>query len=327
MRDRGLTSRRVLIGIGYEGGTGRLRDIFQGKQLPTPETLRAICDLTGAPYLEAVAQYGYYREFIAILDRLVRLGEQWLEEDDARAGTLGPSHKPAPRLESLRDTGVRYWKGQPITRDTLEDATFLNRYFVGSSDEGEHEVLRVEYEPIEYNPGATATLALNPTTAVKQEVIVAPASHVSTALPKPIALAIMLAILTFPRRGDVYKDEALDYRQELYAPADVIVTLAEQHSTSRTVGRPKLPHPLLRRSQEALGDRVLPFEVRRMVAAEPAVAWAHELCRPFTDYAQSATFDEFGEAGSSSSTRTRYVDMPQRFKAELPSIETLTTYT
>lgn len=320
--DRGLTSRQVLVGIRYEGGTGRLRAIFKGEQLPTPDTLRSICDITGAPYLEAVAQYGYYREFIALLDRLVCLGEQWLEDDDARGGTLGSDGKPPSRLQSLLYTGVLHWNGRPLMNTSTPPSMFLGRYTVASWDEPEHAVERHTYPPIDVIPGSTTTLVLNP--SIKRETLLAPPQRHVAVLPKPIALAIMFAILTFQRRGDVYKDEALDYRQRLYAPADALVTLAEQHSASRTVGRPKLPHPLLRRTQEALSDRILSFEERRVVAAESAVSWARDLCRPFTAFAQFAAFEELGEAGSSVSTATLYRVSPQLYRTQFPALESLT---
>ncbi len=325
-RSTGLSKRAVLVGIEYEGGTNRLNDYFNGKRPPKPKTLRKLCKTLGASYVEAVARYGYYREFMAFLDSLVWLGEQWLEEDNARGGTLRPDKKPASRLQSLRDLGLIYWKGQPITRDILRDETFLNRYFVGVWNEPEHEVIQVQYAPIEFKPGATVTLALDPSAAVKQEIVVAPASSTPTALPKPIALAIMLAVLVFPRRGDLYEDEAPDYQRRLYLASGAMIEEADDCRSQTRTGRPKLPNPLLRRTLEALDDTTRYFDARRVVAAEHIMAWADQLCNPFTHYARLAAFRHWSEAGSRVSTVTGYGQMPQRRKAELPSIEALTTY-
>src|ERR1700688_2283186 len=351
-RSSGLSKRSVLAAIEYEGGTNRLNSYFSGARPPRPKTLRGLCKILGLSYVEAVARYGYHREFISFLGDLVWLGEQWLEEDDSRGGTLGRDGKPASRLRSLRDTGVLHWIGQPTVTDgktvshvqlcydsegapwkaepldPLQAARFLSRYVVGSWEEAEHQVLRVEFPPIEFKEGATVSLVLDPSKSIKQEIVVVPAAESAPiVLPQPVALAIMLAVLIFPRRGDLYKDEAPEYPLNLYASADALLEEAEQRRADTvTVGRQRHLHPLLKRALEALGDGMLSFDARRVVAAEHAIAWAQALCTPFTDYAQLAAFELLGEVGSSVSTRTASSDMPQRRKAKLPPIETLTTY-
>ena len=84
----GISKRALLAAIGYVGGTNRLKSYYRGEILPTPETLRAICDAVKASYVEVADRFGYYREIIRILDDLVWLGAQWLDEDEARGGPL-----------------------------------------------------------------------------------------------------------------------------------------------------------------------------------------------------------------------------------------------
>ncbi len=164
------SKREVLAAIEYEGGTNRFTDHLKGITLPSRQTLRRYCEAFDASYLEAVAHFGYYREFINALDDLVWLGEHSLEEADARGGTSRAGGTTASRLQSLRDMGVIRWKDEPITwgqpipwsgKPGFNPSTsdkFSRRYVTASWRELEHQVVRVSYPAIEIQPGGTTTL-------------------------------------------------------------------------------------------------------------------------------------------------------------------------
>lgn len=320
IHDARLTKRAVLTHLGYVGGTNRLNSWVDGKRRPTTKTLRRICEKTGIPYLEAVRQFGYYREYIKALDDLVSLGELWLDEDDAYGMPDADS-----RVASLHFGGLLYWRGALLDEATLQNAEFLTRYTVGSYSEQERQVERVELTPIEAVPGQTTQLAINPSNIARRSTVIAPAETVRTVAPKPIALAVTLAALLFPRRGEVYKDETLPYLQALLPRCDsMIEEAARARVESRKVGRPKSLHPLLERTLDVLTDANVDFLHRRIIAAEYVVSWADSLCVPFTEYVRLAGFAYWGEAGSSISTVTPYVFRPQDRLAELPAAENVT---
>ena len=107
-------------------------------------------------------------------------------------------------------------------------------------------------------------------------------------VPRPMALAILIAVVGFPRRGDIYKSGADRYAADIFAASTNLIELAEQ-----TVGSYKLP-PLLQRAEDALKDKALPFELRRVVAAEYTVKWADTECEFYTHIARLAALEFFG---------------------------------
>jgi hypothetical protein len=353
-----------LAELGITTSSNRLKSYFTGERLLEPATLEAICEAAGLSYVEAVDRFGYYREIVRLFDDLVWLGAQWLEEDDARGGSLGPLGEEAPRLDSLRNTGVLYWKNEPITwgrqmprsdkpgLDPSNVPEFTNRYIVGSWRELEHRNVSVELPRIEAVPGETFSLTVPGTLdrvdqSLKQESLIVPEHIVLVVLPKPIGIAILLATLAFPRRGDGYKEDALEYRFDLGKAANGLVREAKRlRAELRAVGRPRNLHPLLQRTCDALDDGRIPFNYRRAVAAEYVVMWADAICDRFTHYARLAGFDFWGEAGGHSWTTTvvtqynargmaREVEMPRPSVfamlpktrlADLPEIDVLTTH-
>jgi transcriptional regulator with XRE-family HTH domain len=330
-RARGLSKSALgaALGVGYvaDGGSSSVNRYLERGAVPKPETMRHLNEALRIPWLEVVARAGYYRELVRIFDDLVWLGDKWLEEDDARGGTLSRDGSKASRLLSLRDAGVVYWNGNPITANLLKSPAFLNRYCVGSWRVPEREVGRVEYPWIEQE-GSTGVLVPDMSQPpIRYETFVEPPRSVPTALPKPIALAIMLIILILPRRGDVYKKEALEYAQALYPSTDAMIgEAAARRAESKTVGRPKRLHSFLQRTSEVLGDPELAFDARRFTAAEHTAAWASAICRPFTDYARLAALRRPAEAGAPLSSLPAFIGLPAHYSAELPPIEALTTY-
>jgi hypothetical protein len=362
----GLTKTELLNRLADEGITSssnRLNSYFTGKRLPEPSTLEAICEAAQLSYIEAVDRFGYYREIVTLFDDLVWLGARWLEEDDARGGTLGPLGEEPTRLDSLRNAGVICWKGEPIMwggqlrwRDKPGDPRsipeFRNRYIVGSWCELEHRSVSVKFPPIEVVPGSTFSSTFPGTLdrvdpSLNQESLIVPDHTVLVVLPKPIGIALLLATLAFPLRGDGYKEGSPEYRFDLGNAADGLVREARALRTEvRAVGRPKNLHPLLQRACDALDDRSIPFNYRRPTAAEYVVIWASAICGRFTHYARLAAFDFWGEPSGHSWTTTvvtqygplgtarqvrmprpsAFAMMPQAKLAELPEIEPLTTY-
>ena len=340
----GVSKRSVLAAMGYVGGTNRLNSYYRGERLPSTGTLLAICGAIKASYVEVVDRFGYYHEIIKILDDLVWLGARWLEEDEARGEPLVSIRGEITRLDSLRGTGVLYWKNEPITwgqpipwsdkpgLDPRNVPEFMNRYFIGSWLQLEHQAVRVTLAPIEFVPGGTfstsAALTLDRVDpSLERETVVVPEHRTFTIVPKPIGLAILLGVLAFPRRGDVYKEGARQYRESLGREAHNLVSAAKtRRSEVKTPGRPRKLHTYLQRACDILDDSRLAFDYTRPMAGEYVLAWADSICRPFTHYARLAAFEFWGEAGSEVSGVTSFTQMPQLRKAELPEFETLTTY-
>jgi len=340
----GVSKRSVLAAMGYVGGTNRLNSYYRGDRLPSTGTLLAICGAIHASYVEVVDRFGYYHEIIKILDDLVWLGARWLEEDEARGESLGSPGAEISRVDSLRGTGVLYWKDEPITwgqpipwsdkpgLDPRNVPEFMNRYFIGSYLQLEHRAVRVKLAPIEFVPGGTfstsAPLTLDRVDpSLERETVVVPEHTWVTVVPKAIGLAILLGVLAFPRRGDVYKEGARQYRESLGREAHNLVSVAKtRRAEVKAPGRPRKLHTYLQRACDILDDSRLAFDYTRPMAGEYLLAWADSICRPFTHYARLAAFEFWGEAGSEVSGVTSFTQMPQLRKAELPEIETLTTY-
>jgi hypothetical protein len=311
----------VLAAMGYVGGTNRLNSYYRGERLPKPGTLRAICGAANLSYVEIVARFGYYREIIRIFDDLVWLGECWMQEDGAFGrATIRLDGVKASCVDSIHSNGVLYWKGQPITWgrpspllatpgcDPREDPLFSKRYCIGLWE-----------DQMPSMPRGTPKIVRDAMRDSKSSTII---------VPKPIGVSIFLAALAFPRRGDIYKDGARQYREELGRESHgLAITAKTRRSETRVAGRPKRLHTLLQRASDVLDDPHLPFDLKRPMAGEYVVAWIDRICQPFTHYARLAAFELWGEAGSEMSNVTPFMQMPRLRKAELPEIATLTTYT
>ncbi len=330
-RTRGLSKSALgtALGSGYvaDGGSSSVNRYLEKGAIPRPETMRRLNEPLRIPWLEVVARAGYYRELVRIFDNLVWLGERWLEEDDARGGTLNRDGSKATRLLSLRDTGVLHWHGKPLTGNLLKNPEFLNRYCVGWCHAPQREIERVEYPWVEQEGSNGVLVPDMSQPPIKREKVLEPRRSSPVMLPKPIALVIALIVLIFPRRGDVYKEEALAYARALYPATDAMIREAElRRAESKAVGRPKRLHSFLQGVSDVLGDPELAFDARRFIAAEHAAVWALAICRPFTDYVRLAALRRPAEAGAPLSSLPAFIGLPAHYSAELPPIETLTTY-
>jgi hypothetical protein len=325
----GLSKRSLLAAIRYEGGTNRLNSWFRGDPLASPETLAKICPPLKLSYLETIDRFGYYRELLRIFDALVQLGDRWLDEDQA----FGQLLRPGPDPKTLRDSGVVYWHDRVITWDyemagvepfcPCDDPAFVKRYTIGEWCERTPQL-----------PRSMPRIVGNAVHATRSAAVV---------VPKPTAVAILLAVLAFSRRGDSQRQGADEYRIQLARAADALVKASRKSRTR--AGRPRYRHSLLQRAMDTLDDSSIPFNSRRPIAAEYIIAWAESICEPYTRFARLAAFDFWGEAGARTPTKSArldavpgettavtitppsiYPEMPQLFEATLPEIEPLTTY-
>ena len=347
VRQSGKSDSEIVALMDLDRGPDRLRNYYRGEHLPTPNTMRAICDAAGLSYVEAVDRFGYYREIVTIFDDLVWLGARWLEEDDARGGTLAQNGERASHLDSLRDTGVIYWDGKPISADVLESRKFLNRYCFGVWHMPEREVEHVEYPWVEQEGSSGILVPDMSQPPISRKKYVEPPRLVRTFVPKPIAVAILLATLAFPLRGDGYKEGTPKYRYDLGKAADGLVREARRlRMELRAVGRPKASIRCYSALATPSTIRRIPFNYRRPVAAEYFIIWADAICDRFTHYARLAAFDFWGEAGGHSWTiavvpqytafgtasavamprPSPFAMLPQARLADLPEINVFTTY-
>lgn len=259
-----------------------------------PLTLRRICRDIGVAWTEAYANAGYYGEILGALARLARLARIWAEED--HADPLPPSTHGVLRI------------GDTLAIEAIAEERLRKRYTIGCWEEAPSEPPpESDYEGMP--PEIAAILKSTDEHRSKHP------TTVSVIVPKPLAVAILIAVAGFPRRGDIYKSGADSYAANLFANTVDLVNLAEF----------TVPHefhlpPLLQKADNALKDRDLPFTLRRIIAAEYTVRWADEQCNMYTHIARLATHDYFGVAGSSIDNLTPEYQLPQIRRAVLPDL-------
>jgi len=272
--------------------TQQLNKFLRGEALPMPKTLKALCKHTGTSWPAAFALAGYYAELVYALGALARLARQWRADD---------ATYPTDDAE-FRSTGVLK-VGDKIIIEALNGPRIAARYHMGCYRERPHEI-DVDSAIPEVAAKIYRQEAANP-------------QPVCCVVPKPLAIALMIATVGFPRRGDIYKDGASVYAANLLESAQAII----DHAIASV--RSPLP-ALLQTAVTILKTKDLDLDTRRIMAAEVMLKWADLLCGRYTHYARLGGFEYWGEAGSSLSTVTPFVQMPQIRIAELPSIEELT---
>lgn len=262
--------------------------------LPSPPTLRKLCDLLGIPWTEAFANAGYYRELLQALADLADLGYQWIIED-------GGGEVP----KSFHYHGIAELRGV-LMAELIERPEYAARYVVGGWEEG-------PFEPVEPDFAAHTDERER---QLMREWLRQDAGQVRTVgviVPKPLAVAILIATVGFARRGDLYKDTASAYAAELLRNATWLIDLAQERS--HLDGLP----PLLKRANDALKDRLLRLELKRVIAAEYTVAWADAQCNLYTHAARLGAMRRLGVAGSSESGPHIEERLPDIRRADLPS--------
>jgi transcriptional regulator with XRE-family HTH domain len=291
----GLSKTQVAAALGHDT-TQQLNKFLRGIALPMPDTLRTLCDRIGVSWTEGYANAGYYGEILGILALLGSLAMQWLKEDEALSDQA-----------AFVNFGVVSIAGIPV-RDALQEPRYRARYTIGSWEEGpfapQDDAVYADMEP----QAAAFFKELDRREAESPRTV-------TCVVPKPLALAILVAVAGFPRRGDTYKSGANMYAANVFSSATTLIELAE-----RSVGnRLSLP-PLLRRANDALKGREMLFGLRRVIAAEFAVSWADKQCGRFTHIARLAALEYFGVAGSSMDNQSPEVYWPQIRRANLPPV-------
>lgn len=288
-----VSKSKVAAALGHDT-IQQLNKFLRAEILPMPLTLRRICRVIGVPWTEAYANAGYYGEILGALARLARLARIWAQED--HADPLPPSTHGILRI------------GDTLAIEALAEQRYRKRYTIGSWEEAP-----MDPPPESDYEGASPEIA-----AIFKATYEHRSKHpttVSVVVPKPLAVAILIAIAGFPRRGDIYKSGAKSYAANLFAGTVDLVNLAEC----------TVPHEfhlpaLLQSADNALKDSELPFGLRRIIAAEYTVQWADHQCNMYAHIARLATHDYFGVAGSSVDNLTPEYQLPQIRRAVLPDL-------
>lgn len=284
--ERRVSKGRLAAKLGHSS-VQQVNKFLRGQMLPMPETLRSLCDEMGVQWLTACAQAGYYSEVLWALADMEALGFRWCRQDGV-----------FPEGAQYRALGVLRI-GDAMVTAAIEDQKFAGRYHLGSWTDVE---LPVHYD-VEGVPAEEAARIKRSWEARSRGGAVI--------VPKPHAAAILIATAGFPRRGDIYKDGAAPY------VVDVLENCSILADAARGLRPRKLP-ALLQLAEDVLRDKTVPLESRRPVAAEYMVAWADMICSRYTFYARLAVFEFWGEAGSSVSTLTPYIEMPRLKVAARP---------
>jgi hypothetical protein len=295
----GRSKTSLAMALGYDSHQ-HVNKILSGRTFPMPETLRALCVELEISWPAAFAMAGYYAQLLDALADLSWLGSRWLHADD-------PSdHK------SLSEFGVIRLRNSNPFQAFQNDNALRSRYIVGRFEDR----LPIEIE--------TTTPEGVPISEAEVERMRRMAESVQrpqfVILPKPCAAAILVAVTGFPRRGDIFKDGKSGYAADVLSRLGPLMLEAEAQRLNDRQRR-LLPGSL-NAARTVLSDSAVPFESRRPIAAEYVTAWADSVCRRFTFYARLAAFDYFGECGSSMSTITAYLQLPQLYAADLPEAAT-----
>lgn len=283
-----ISKRRLAAAIGHDT-TAHINKFLAGALLPMPETLRTLCDAMGAPYLTACANAGYYTEVLWALSDLEALGHAWRREDNTY---------PTEALE-YRSLCVLKVNDVLITQ-AIQDLRIAARYQVGIYEAAD---LPVDYDE-NMSPESIAWHEHRRKFESRQTPFFVPTPH---------AVAILIAVAGFPRRGDIYKDGCATYAAELLESTEPLTEVARKQTR-----RPRVLPQLLRRANDILFDNTVTLDSRRVIAAEYIVHWADLINYGYTRYARLATHAYFGVAGSSESTITPEVQLPQILVASRP---------
>ena len=244
---------------------------------------------------DGLCERGLLRRDSSEFALLSRLAGKWLKEDDARPD---PGNFPHGVLQI---SGLPVWEAvaQPRFSARYTSGSWINH---PSEPPPESDFERIAPEDREVLRRFYANESHEPTT-------------VWCFVPKPMGLAILIAVAGFARRGDIYKSGADRYAADIFAASTKLIELAE-----RSLPQSYTLPPLLRRADDALKDRQLPFTLRRVIAAEYVVMWADRECEFYAHIARLAALQYFGVAGSSLDNLTPEIQLPFLRPAKLPPI-------
>lgn len=265
-------------------GAHDIEEMFAGKPI-MPKTLRRICAEIEEPWPRIFLDYGLYEELFFMLDDLVWIGQKWCEEDNAY-----PWADPATRFE-FRSIGVCRIGNKPVW-EAFKDPRIRDRYHVGTY---EQDNPRPDEVPPELEHFYTSPIRLT-----------------NSIVPKPMAVALLIATGGFCRRGDYYRDGTNILAAEVLDASVPLIDYAEQRKR-RECGKRKpsdLPD-LLQGADATFDDKLLNAAQKRTIAAEYVNSWADTVSAGYTYYARLVTFAYWGEVGSSESTASPWAIMPQ----------------
>lgn len=280
-------SKKSLARALSQDSTQQINKYLSGRVVPSPKTLKKLCNEIGAPWPTAFVLAGYYGEILESLADLAYLSKIWKAQD-----AVWPEDEP-----QFRSTGVLRIK-QKALQEAFEDVAIRRRYVVGEFEDKPTELVN-EGMPEELFEGLKQFKEAHR----KHYVVV----------PKPLGVAIFVAVSGFPRRGDVYKDDRSPYAAQVLEQATSLIDEARKHRPRRQY----LPN-YLQQTRDTLNDNNLPFGEKRAIGGELMNAWADSLCGRYTYYARLATFAKWGEIGSRVSTVTPWRKTPERKIAECP---------
>lgn len=295
-----VSKLKIAAALGHDT-TQQLNKFLRGEAMPMPETLRKICDCIGVPWTMAYANAGYYGEILDILALLSLLSDRWVEEDGAQP------RRPRFRHGTLQIGELPIW-------DAVKEPRFASRYTAGSW---------LEQPALPPSEADFENIAPEHREAFKKlyEDEAREPRSVWCFVPKPLGLAILIAVAGFPRRGDIYKSGTDRYAADIFAASTKLIEVAEKRVPSY-----KLP-PLLQRAEDALKDRTLPFGLRRVIAAEYTVRWADQECEFYTHIVRLGALEYFGVAGSSMDSLTPEMQFPHLRPAKLPEVSEFLSFT
>jgi len=115
-------------------------------------------------------------------------------------------------------------------------------------------------------------------------------------LPKPTALAIELAIMAFPRRGDIVSIGSSNVQKMIETFARPWTQDAVNKIIHGQNERLVLPM-LLREARAILRARTVTVNSRRDIAAEFIQAWADSICSAYSDIARQKFYVRIGATG------------------------------
>lgn len=288
----GVSKLGLARAIGHDS-TQQLNKFLRGLSLPMPETLKKLCIEMNRSWPTAFVLAGFYGEILDVLAALASMSDQWRLDD-----AVEPSHH-----EQFRSMGVLRMHGKNLS-EAFTVTALRDRYHVGIYSEPAYEV------EVEDSIPADEAIMLRFESSRPRDF--------PCIVPKPLAVAIFIAVLGFPRRGDIYKDGAATYAPALLEDA---ADLIDQAINSRPKGT-AIPM-LLSRAIDILKDKRIPLDSRRVVASEFMNSWADSLCSAYTFYVRLAAFAYWGTAGSSEGAISPYMHMPQFRLANLPNSKTI----
>lgn len=139
-------------------------------------------------------------------------------------------------------------------------------------------------------------------------------------LPKPMAVAILLAVALFPRRGDKVRAETTQFYEQLSLVASDMMPAAEMARVppNQGVGFRK---PL--KDAEDVWELRFYGRTRLAIIGEYVQTWCDFVCRDYTDYARLALYSQGAFLGEPVRSNMVWEDIWEWQRAPMPSADEL----